>query len=721
MRQLSQNLRTGDLKVDEVPTPNIQYGYILVKVKYSLISAGTERTKIETGRMSLVGKALSRPKDVKQVIQSAKQVGFKATYEKVKTRLDARSPLGYSAAGTVIAVGENVNDYQSGDMVACGGVTASHAEIIAVPKNLCVPIPNSVSLEAGAFATLGAIAMQGIRQANIHLGENVVVIGLGLLGQLTVQMLKASGCFVLGYDLDQERCKMALQLGADNAVYSENSLVTQLEQLTYARGADAVLITAGTSSDRPVELAGELCREKGTVVIVGAVGLNIPREPYYNKELDFKISRSYGPGRYDPTYEEKGLDYPYGYVRWTERRNMDAFVKLVAAEKVDVAPLITHRYKLENANEAYDLISGKINEPYLGVIFEYEQSDYKSRNMIHVSARRVKKDGQVGVGVIGAGNFAQSMLLPHLKKNSNVSLRGVATISPLDTLDVAERFGFIYAASSADEILADPDVDAVIIATRHDTHAELAIQAMNSGKAIHLEKPLAMSSEEINQIVEEYQNNAHDTSSSSFLMLGFNRRFAPMVKLAKEFITEQPEPLAIIYRVNAGYLPIDHWTQDPMQGGGRIIGEVCHFIDLLQFFSDSKVTQVYARALPNQGKYLNDNVAITLSLENGSIGSVLYTANGNKSLSKENIEIFGGGKVAIIDDYKSIKFIENGKIIKSNKGSKDKGHKSEMNAWIDSIRFGQSEPVPFNEAVIATKATFAVIKSLSKNCVVDIE
>jgi len=606
-------------------------------------------------------------------------------------------------------------------MVACGGVTASHAEIIAVPKNLCVPIPNSVSLEAGAFATLGAIAMQGIRQANIHLGENVVVIGLGLLGQLTVQMLKASGCFVLGYDLDQERCKMALQLGADNAVYSENSLVTQLEQLTYARGADAVLITAGTSSDRPVELAGELCREKGTVVIVGAVGLNIPREPYYNKELDFKISRSYGPGRYDPTYEEKGLDYPYGYVRWTERRNMDAFVKLVAAEKVDVAPLITHRYKLENANEAYDLISGKINEPYLGVIFEYEQSDYKSRNMIHVSARRVKKDGQVGVGVIGAGNFAQSMLLPHLKKNSNVSLRGVATISPLDTLDVAERFGFIYAASSADEILADPDVDAVIIATRHDTHAELAIQAMNSGKAIHLEKPLAMSSEEINQIVEEYQNNAHDTSSSSFLMLGFNRRFAPMVKLAKEFITEQPEPLAIIYRVNAGYLPIDHWTQDPMQGGGRIIGEVCHFIDLLQFFSDSKVTQVYARALPNQGKYLNDNVAITLSLENGSIGSVLYTANGNKSLSKENIEIFGGGKVAIIDDYKSIKFIENGKIIKSNKGSKDKGHKSEMNAWIDSIRFGQSEPVPFNEAVIATKATFAVIKSLSKNCVVDIE
>ena len=720
MKQLSQNLRTGKLKIDQVPAPGVQPGWVLVKTAHSLISVGTERTKIETGRKSLVGKTLARPKDVQQVLQSAKQSGLKATYEKVKTRLDARSPLGYCAAGTVLAVGEGVDEIQPGDRVACGGATAAHAEIISVPKNLCLMVPDTVSLDAGAFATLGAIALQGIRQADPRLGENVVVIGLGLLGQLTVQMLKAAGCSVLGYDLNSERCDLAVKLGADGAVSSEGALGSHLELLTETRGADAVLITAGTSSDRPVELAGELWREKGAVVVVGAVGLTLPREPYYNKELDFSISRSYGPGRYDPTYEEQGLDYPYGYVRWTERRNMDAFLKLVGTDKVDVTPLITHRYKLEQADDAYDLISGKISESYLGVLFSYDQVATRTKTVVQIGDERLKKGNQIGVSVIGAGNFAQSMLLPQLKNNAQVLLRGVATISPLDTRDVAERFGFDFAASSADEILADPDVDAVVIATRHDTHANLAVRALNSGKAVHLEKPLALTTDELDQVVEAYSQSAIQNQQSSFLLLGFNRRFAPMMREAKEFICQQTEPLAMTYRINAGYIPLDHWTQDPRQGGGRVIGEVCHFIDLMQFFADARVNHVYARALPNQGKYRNDNVAVTLSFENGSVGTLLYTANGDKSFSKEYLEIYGGGKVAVVDDYQNVKLISNGKIKRSRQGARDKGHQAEMKAWVAAICTGQTEPVPFDMAVSATQATFAVLQSLAENRAVEV-
>ena len=720
MKQLSQNLRTGKLKIDQVPTPGVQPGWVLVQTAYSLISVGTERTKIETGRKSLVGKALARPKDVQQVLQSAKQAGLKATYEKVKTRLDARSPLGYSAAGTVLAVGEGVDEIRPGDRVACGGATAAHAETISVPKNLCVSVPDGVGLDSGAFATLGAIALQGIRLADPRLGETVVVIGLGLLGQLSIQLSKAAGCFVLGYDMNHNRCELAIQLGADGAVSNEEALAAELMQLTGAKGADAVLITAGTTSNRPVELAGELCREKGAVVVVGAVGLTLPREPYFDKELEFSISRSYGPGRYDPTYEQQGLDYPYGYVRWTERRNMDAFLKLVASGKVDVSPLITHHYKLDQADEAYNLISGKVSEPYLGVLFTYPEIDVTHQKIVEIKSGRPKMNGQIGVGVIGAGNFAQSMLLPHLKNSSHTDLRAVTTISPLDTRDVAERFGFAYATTSAEEILANPEVDAVVIATRHDSHASLAIQALNAGKAIHLEKPLALAIDELEQVLEAYQQSKIINQQSPFLMLGFNRRFAPMVQSTKAFFSERSEPLAMNYRINAGFLPLDHWTQNPQQGGGRIIGEVCHFIDLMQFFADARVKDVYAHAIPNQGKYRNDNVAITLSFEDGSIGTLLYTANGDKVLPKEYLEIFSGGKVAVLDDYQSLTVLASGKAKRSRRGARDKGHQAEMNAWIESLRLGLPEPVSLEMAVAATKATFAILKSLSENKAVEV-
>ncbi len=599
MKQLSQNLRTGELSVDEVSPPSAQSGQILVQSAYSLISAGTERTKIETGRKTLLGKALARPDQVRQVLASVKQLGLKATYEKVKTRLDARSPLGYSAAGVVVSVGPGVDEFHSGDRVACGGASASHAELIAVPRNLCVRLPEPVTLEQAAFTTVGAIALQGVRQADLRLGEWAVILGLGLVGQLTVQLLKAAGCGVIGFDPNESRCQLAVQLGANAALSSPGALKAKIGLLTDSKGVDAALITAGTSSNQPVELAGEICRDKGRVVIVGAVGLNLPREPYYNKELELRLSRSYGPGRYDPAYEEKGMDYPYGYVRWTERRNMESFLALVAEGKVDLAPLTTHRFRLEQADEAYALIRGTNSEPYLGVLFEYPQAPIPEREKIMVTPRAEFIAGTLAVGVIGAGNFAQSMLLPTLQKNAQVTLQGVVTVTPLQSRDVADRFGFTYAASTYEDLLTDPAIKAILIATRHDTHASLVIEALEAGKAVHVEKPLAMTPAELVQVVQAYREA--QSRDGAFLMVGFNRRFAPMTQMIHQFFAGRQEALSILYRINAGFIPLDHWTQDASQGGGRIIGEVCHFIDLLQFFTGRGSNRFTPRRFPTRG------------------------------------------------------------------------------------------------------------------------
>ena len=712
MKQLSQNLRTGKMNLDEVPSPGVQAGQVLIQTAYSVISAGTERTKIETGKKSLLGKALARPDQVRQVLASAQQLGLKATYEKVKTRLDSRSPLGYSAAGVVLSIGPGVEEFQVGDRVACGGGTAAHAEVISVPKNLCVHVPAQVTLEQAAFTTIGAIAMQGVRQAGVSLGEWIVVIGLGLLGQITVQLLKAAGCFAIGFDPDENRCNLAVQFGADKALNSVSALKAQVGLRTNSKGVDAVLITAATSSNQPVELAGDICRDKGCVVVIGAVGLTIPREPYYQKELDIKLSRSYGPGRYDPAYEEKGLDYPYGYVRWTERRNMQSFLALVAEGKMDLASLVTHRFSLGHADKAYALIRGTSSEPYLGVLFEYPQGPIPEGQRTLVTSRSGQAVGTLGIGMIGAGNFAQSMLLPNLKKNIHVKLQGVTTVDPLQSRDVAERFGFTYAASSHEELIKNSSVNAILIATRHDSHANLVIEALQSGKAVHVEKPLAMTLYELDQIVRTYREA--QSRGNAFLMVGFNRRFAPMAQAIQQFFAGRQEALSILYRINAGFIPLSHWTQDAQQGGGRIIGEACHFLDLLQFFSGSRIKQVYASASPNQGKYNNDNLTISVKLEDGSIGTVLYLANGDKALPKEYIEVSGDGKVAVLEDFRKVRFITGGRIKVSRVGAQDKGHRSEMNAWVNAIQSGVLEPVPFDQAVAATQATFAVMKSLAE-------
>lgn len=712
MKQLSQNIRTGLLSINDVPLPTPQKGEVLVMNSFSLISAGTERTKIETGRKSLMGKALSRPDQVKQVIATAKQLGLKATYEKVMTRLDARSPLGYSSAGVVLAVGEDVLEFKAGDLVACGGAGAAHAEVVSVPVNLCVKVPAQVGLDQAAFTTVGAIALQGIRLADVRLGEMVLVIGLGLLGQLVIPMLKASGCTVIGFDLDEDRCKLACQSGADYAVSSEKEIKDYLDGITAAHGADAVIITAGTSSNKPVEMAGELCREQGKVVVVGAVGLTIPREPYYHKELIFRISRSYGPGRYDAEYENKGRDYPYGYVRWTEKRNMQAFLALLQDKKMDLSLLITQRFPIEQAEDAYALISGKTGQTFLGVLFEY-QAQPELLTQVPVRARSFLP-GDINIGVIGAGNFAQSMLLPHLKNRAGFKLKSVATLLPLESRDVAERFGFSFATTRHEDILEDKDIQAVLIATRHDSHAALVTNALKAGKAIHVEKPLAMTMLELEEVVRAYSEAKEQRghNATPFLMVGFNRRFAPMVRRAEAFFSTRSEPLAMLYRINAGFLPGDHWTQDTETGGGRVIGEVCHFLDLLQFFAHARIKRVFAEFMPDSGKYHQDNLSISLSLEDGSIGTMLYIANGDKSLPKEYIEIFCGGKVAVIDDYVTLTLIQGGKKTVSHKGARDKGHGAEMLAWMDAIKAGCPEPVSFEHSVSATRASFAVLKSL---------
>ena len=712
MKHLSQNLRTGKLNIDQVPVPHPEIGEVLVSNAYSLISAGTERTKIETGRKSLLGKAMSRPDQVRQVIQSVNQLGLKSTYEKVMTRLDSRSPLGYSSSGVVVAVGENANLFKIGDRVACGGGSAAHAEVVSVPVNLCVQVPENVHLDEAAFTTVGAIAMQGIRLANPHVGETIFVIGLGLLGQLTVQILKASGCQVVGFDPDQERCRLANDFGSVGSSSDHKQVKARLLELTDGHGPDAVIITAGTSSNKPVEMAGELCREKGKVVVVGAVGLTIPREPYYHKEISFHISRSYGPGRYDPNYEDKGRDYPYGYVRWTEKRNMQAFLQLVAEEKISIKPLITHRFKLEQAEVAYDFISGKTNESFLGVLFEY--SEQKNLAPSVQLRSHLPIEGSIGIGVIGAGNFAQSMLLPNLKKQPGFDLISVVNLSPLDSRDAAERFGFFKSTTDPQEIFQDTSIQAVIIATRHDSHAELAVKALKAGKAIHLEKPLAMSGSELEEIEETYfsisKNN--EINNSPFLMVGFNRRFAPMVQRANLFFSNRVEPLTMNYRINAGFIPKDHWTQDHEVGGGRIVGEVCHFIDLLQYFAGSKIKRVFAEQMPDHGKYSQDNIAVTVSLQDGSIGNILYTANGDRGLSKEYLEVFSGGKIAILDDYTSLSLIQSGKKKIVKEGARDKGHHNEVLAWLSALQKGDPEPVPFDQSVAATKATFAILESI---------
>lgn len=705
MKQILQNQRTGELKVADVPVPVLQRGRVLVRTAASLVSAGTERMSLQLAQKSLLGKARERPDLVKQVVQKYKTEGLVSTVNAVRAKLETNKSLGYSAAGIVMEVGQEVTGLRAGDRVACAGADfASHAEMLSVPQNLCVRLPEEVGFEAGAFGTLGAIALQGLRLAEPTLGEAVAVIGLGLLGQLTVQLLKANGCRVFGIDLDPAKVELARALGADAASISAPETAQQVIDWTRGRGADAVLITAATPSNEPIELSGEISRVKGRVVAVGLVGLDVPRQTFYERELSLKISMSYGPGRYDPEYEERGHDYPFGYVRWTEQRNIEAFLDLVAEKRIDVDRLISHRFPIGEAGRAYELISGS-SEPYLGVVLTYD-TEAKLKHAVEFPKHKASA-AAVRVGVIGAGAYVTSKLLPHFKA-AGVKFSSIASASGTSARDAGEKFGFARAVSGADEVLADNEANLIVIGTRHDSHAELAARALVSNRHVFVEKPLALNDAELDDVLTAAAN------SEGQLIVGFNRRFSPLARQAREFFAGRSGPLSILYRVNAGRIPKSHWIQDARDGGGRIVGEVCHFVDLMQFWIGAPPVSVFAEAVEanNQQIVETDSIFITLRFADGSNGCIAYVAEGDKSAAKERVEIFGEGKTFVLDDFRRATFHKNGKETRKELKMQDKGQAELVRAVCAVVREGATAPISLDELSATTRATFRMLDSL---------
>ena len=694
-----------------MPTP--REGQALVKVEASLVSAGTERMVVEFAQKGYLGKARSRPDQVKQVLDKAKREGVVPTVQAVFNRLDQPMALGYSSSGTIIALGKGMQGFKVGQRVACaGGGFAVHAEYNVVPRNLLTPLPKNVDFESAAFTTLGAIALHGFRLAEPQIGENVAVIGMGLLGLLASQIAVAAGCNVLGIDIDPVRLALASSLGLQ--AFSREQAVDSAQAFTSNRGFDVILICADTSSNDPVELAGVIARDRAHVVATGAVGLTFPRKVYYEKEISFINSRSYGPGRYDVNYEENGHDYPLGYIRWTEGRNFEAVVDLMSKGKLQVQPLITHRFPIEKATQAYDVITGKKKEKFLGVVLTYPEGQTKEETKVAFPISSSKASGSVKLGVLGAGLFANAVLLPAMKKAGDIELIGIASSGGLHAQHSGRKYGFKYATSSDDEILNDPNINTVAILTRHNSHADLVVKTLKAGKHVFVEKPLAINGTQLSAIRKQLK-----TDNQSLLTVGFNRRFAPHAQALSSFLFHRTEPMHVHYRVNAGYIPLNHWTQDPEMGGGRIIGEACHFIDFITFLVGASPTSVTAHALPDNGKYREDNVSMTFTFPDGSIGVVDYLANGDKSFPKERVEVFCGGQVAVLDDFVSLQTVRDGRK-NAKRGAQDKGHAAEWKAFAKSIREGGEPPIPYEQLVGVTNSTFAAVESLKTSKTISI-
>jgi predicted dehydrogenase len=714
MRQVVQNFRSGELKVDEVPAPTVRSGGLLVANVRSLISAGTEKSTVNVAKKGLLGKALERPEMVRKVIDKARKDGIADTLQMVFQRLDSPVALGYSCAGVVVDVGRRVQGFTVGDRVACAGQNyASHAELVSVPRNLCVPIPDGVDFEDAAYVTLGAIALQGVRQAEPRLGEVVAVIGLGLLGQLVVQMLKANGCRVLASDIAADKLALARSFGADDVVLPE-ALNDAALALTGGQGVDAVIIAASTKDNTPVETAAQICRRKGRVVVLGAVGMDLPREPFYLKELELRLSTSYGPGRYDPEYEEQGHDYPYGYVRWTEGRNMSAFLWLLREGKVNVRALTTHRFPIENAGAAYQLMMEGA-EPYLGILLSYaelaaERSPRVAAPVAVTGAAAGTGGGKAVIGLIGAGNHVRDMLVPHLRDKPEASLRWVCTSNGMNANAIGERFGIPSRTADYRDVLADPSVNAVVIGTRHDTHASLVIETLAAGKNVFVEKPLCLSEEELGEV-----SSAYATAGQRGLRLavGFNRRYSEHGRQAREFFAGHREPLVMMYRVNAGAIPPGHWAQDMAAGGGRIIGEGCHFIDYMQFVCGAPPTTVRGLGVARHSSGITeDQCVITLGFEDGSIGTLIYAAGGDKTLAKERFEAFGAGKALVMDDFLSTEFFAGGKSRRFRSGKRDKGFAQEMGQFLREVTRGGDVSMSFAEIEAVSRAAILAARSL---------
>ncbi|CAA7613519.1 Threonine dehydrogenase [Candidatus Terasakiella magnetica] len=707
MKQVIQSARSGKLALKEVPEPRVRSGHLLVATKASLISAGTERMVIDFARKSLAGKAKERPDLVRKVIDKARRDGLAATFKAVMARLDEPLPLGYSAAGDVVAVGAGLEgSFRVGQRVAMAGAgLANHAELNVVPRNLAAPVPDDVSDEAAAFGTVGAIAMAGVRSLGAQLGDVVAVVGVGLIGQMAVQLLALQGARVIALDMNPERLALAKALGAE-LVWSlgEPGLIEAVAALSGGLGCDSILIAAATESSEPLELAAELARDRARVVMVGKTGTEFNYAAFMKKELTLMVSRSYGPGRYDEDFEGRGVKYPPGWVRWTEAENLRECVRLMSPSlprRLDVEALISHRFAFDQAESAYGLVTGA-TEPHLGVVLRY-QGLAAPKSVCSFTAPKAAA-GKCVLGVIGAGNFARTVLLPELARIPGLEMRTICTQRGQTADHGQQVFGFANATTDVEAVLADPAITAVLVATRHGNHAEMTARCLAAGKSVLVEKPLALDREQVLAVTQ-----ARDTAPGFFLV-GFNRRFAPMSVKARAHLARHPGPKVLVLRVNAGALPPESWVNAADEGGGRILGELCHFIDLARFLAGSAITTVQAdaAAVTHGGC---DDLAVSLTFADGSLATIIYTAQGDTSLSKERFECFAGGTVVIIDNFLSLSITQNGKTKVEKALGQDKGHRAELEGFVRGVVTG-TPPVDEAELLETSLATIAVLESL---------
>ena len=708
MKQILQSLKTGLTEVANIPAPSAKRGQLLITTTQSLVSSGTERMMVEFGKAGWIEKARQQPDKVRMVLDKIKTDGLQPTLETVFNKLDQPLPLGYCNVGRVAELGEGAPGFAIGDRVISNG---KHAEVVSVPVNLCAKVPNAVSDEDAAFTVLGAIALQGIRLAQPTLGETVVVTGLGLIGLLTVQLLRAHGCRVLGLDFDKEKLDLARQFGAEVVdLAAGQDPIKVAESYSRGRGVDAVIVTAATKSNEPMHQAALMCRKRGRIVLVGVTGLELSRDDFFKKELTFQVSASYGPGRHDPNYEEKGQDYPVGFVRWTEQRNFEAVLDMLAEGRLDVKPLISHRFPIDKADNAYELIGGA--EASLGILLQYPgiilgpASRTLSLMSTH-SAKSIKSGleaGKAAVSFVGAGNYATAVLIPAFK-NARADLCSVASSVGVSGLHVARKYGFSEATTDTNRLFSEGDASAVVISTQHDSHARFVLQALEGGKHVFVEKPLCLTLAELNEIETTYNRIRDKSASPPGLMVGFNRRFAPQIKKMKQLLNSVVGPKAFIMTVNAGAIPSDHWTQDSDAGGGRIIGEACHFIDLLRFMAGSPI-ESWSRV--TMDALISDTVTISLNFCDGSIGTIHYFSNGTKAFPKECFQVFTAGRILQLDNYRKLTGYGWPGFKKMNLWRQDKGQNACVQAFVDAVSTNSPFPIPANELFEVSRVSIEI-------------
>ncbi|QMT34413.1 bi-domain-containing oxidoreductase [Conchiformibius steedae DSM 2580] len=708
MKQILQDMANGSTTVTEAPVPQVSKGHLLISTTTSLISAGTERMLVGFGKASILDKARQQPEKVKMVVEKIQTDGLFTTYDAVKSKLAQPLPLGYCNVGVVHELGSGVEDFKVGDRVVSNG---PHADIVKVPKNLCAKIPDNVTDEAASFTVVASIGLQGIRLAQPTIGESFVVTGVGLIGLLTIQMLKANGCRVLAIDFDQSKLELAKQFGAEicNPAKGENPIAAGLA-FSRGIGVDGVIITASTKVSDPVTQAARMSRKRGRIVLVGVTGLELNRADFYEKELSFQVSCSYGPGRYDSSYEENGQDYPVGFVRWTEQRNFVAVLDMLAAGTLNIDPLITHRFDFEDAPKAYDVLTQ--DNAGLGILLEYNSAvETRIEKKVILNPIQIDRQNAV-VGFIGAGNYASRILIPAFKK-AEAQLHTITTSGGINGVIHGEKAGFAEASTDVDALLKNEDVNTIAIATRHNSHAYFVEKALLAGKNVFVEKPLALTIEEINKIEQAYARNIENKQYSR-IMVGFNRRFAPQIQKMKNLLDTVKEPKSFIMTMNAGAIPADHWTQDNTIGGGRIVGEACHFIDLMRFLAGSKIVSVQARRMGESDAVpiLEDKASITLGFEDGSFGTIFYLANGASSFPKERIEVFAAGRVLQLDNFRKLKGFGWSNFSKMNLWRQDKGQDACAAAFIGSIKEAKESPIPVEEIFEVARVTVEVAEIL---------